>query len=331
MNPSQASGPQTSLASQAHAASISDGRAERMARWAWWTLSFVLFVILFGAVVRITGSGAGCGQHWPSCNGEIAHLPRTTKTLIEYTHRLTSGASLFPVLALVFFAFRDFGKGHLLRKGALFSLVFLLIEALIGAALVRLGLVENDASAARAIVMPLHLVNTSALTAALVLTAWASREPSPTLRLPRNREGWLLALGLVLVLAVSITGAVTALGDTLYPVRSAPTLAAGLARDHQSGSHFLEQLRAVHPLLALATGAFLLYVPFRIREGRSSARLALGARAVLVCTLLQLFAGVANIWLSAPGFMQVLHLALANALWIALVWTWATHQTESLA
>jgi heme A synthase len=297
--------------------------SQRLARFAWKTLLFVLFVILFGAVVRITGSGAGCGQHWPSCNGEIAHLPRTTKTLIEFTHRLTSGASLFPVLALVVLAFRDFGKGHLVRRTASLSLFFLLIEALIGALLVRRGLVENDASLLRAIVMPLHLVNTSALTAALVLTAWASRSPSPRLSMPRNRDGWLLSLGLGLVLVVSVTGAVTALGDTLFPV--------GAARAQGNGAHFLEQLRAVHPVLALAAGALLLYLPFRIRERGGSAALALGARALFFCTLLQLAAGIVNIWLSAPGYMQVLHLALASALWIILVWTWATHQIEGPA
>jgi cytochrome c oxidase assembly protein subunit 15/protoheme IX farnesyltransferase len=328
MTPSQVRS-HTPLAEGPARGSVSGDPAQRMARFAWKTLLFVLFVILFGAVVRITGSGAGCGQHWPSCNGEIAHLPRTTKTLIEFTHRLTSGASLLPVLALVVFAFRGFKKGHLVRRTASWSLFFLLVEALIGALLVRRGLVENDASLLRAIVMPLHLVNTSALTAALVLTAWASREPSPRLGLPRNRDGWLLTCALALVLAVSVTGAVTALGDTLFPVSETHTLRTGLAHDQASGSHFLQQLRALHPVLALAAGAFLLYLPFRIREGGSSADLALGARALFFCTLLQLAAGIVNIWLSAPGYMQVLHLALATTLWIVLVWTWATHQIET--
>lgn len=300
-------------------------------RFAWGTLLFVLFVVLFGAVVRITGSGAGCGQHWPTCNGEVVHLPKTAKTAIEYTHRLTSGASALLVIALGVLAFRRFPRGHLARKAAGYGVLFMVLEALIGAALVRLRLVENDASALRAIVMPLHLVNTSALTAALSLTAWASQHDVPKLRFRGAALVWPCAAGLVLVLVVSITGAVTALGDTVYPVQKSLDLAARLASDHASGAHFLRQLRIVHPLLAFALAGFLLYVPHRAKAhfedafhgselDRVRARLAgPWLRAVWMLASAQVAAGVLNVLLSAPGYMQVVHLALASVLWIALV------------
>jgi heme A synthase len=304
------------------AATASDGIG-RFRRFAWVTLALLVVVILFGAVVRITGSGAGCGQHWPSCNGEVAHLPRTMKTAIEYTHRLTSALSGVPVVALLVMAFRRFGPRHWARRAAVLALVFLIVEALIGAVLVRHGLVENDASVLRAVVMSLHLVNTSALTGALALTAWAS-QPSPKLVRANSTEGWLLALALGGVLLVSVTGAVTALGDTLYPPSETLSLGAKLAEDQASSSHFLRQLRVVHPVLALTVGALLLYLPFRVAESHVSAAAKRWAAAVFVFTLIQVCAGIVNVWLSAPGWMQVLHLGLANALWVCLVMTWAS-------
>jgi heme A synthase len=210
----------------------------------------------------------------------------------------------------------------------------MVLEALIGAALVRLRLVENDASALRAIVMPLHLVNTSALTAALSLAAWASQHGVPKLRFRGSPLVWACAAGLALVLAVSITGAVTALGDTLYPVQKSLDLAKRLASDHESGSHFLRQLRIVHPLLAFGLAGFLFYLPFRAQAhfeqsgpDRDCVRARLAKpwlRAVWLLASAQVTAGVLNIWLSAPGYMQVVHLALASGLWIALVLSFAS-------
>ena len=183
-------------------------------RYAWFVLGYTLLVILFGAWVRITGSGAGCGEHWPTCHGDVVHRPEATETLIEYTHRLTSGLSLLFVIGLLVWS-RRFAKGHLARSAGVGSMVFILTEALIGAGLVIFGLVGDDDSVARAVSMSLHLVNTLVLTACLLAAVYAGR--TTTMTRMRRPSGVALAIGGILLL-ISLTGAVTALGDTLYPV-----------------------------------------------------------------------------------------------------------------
>jgi heme A synthase len=287
-------------------------RESRFARFVWGTLAYTIFVILFGAVVRITGSGAGCGQHWPTCHGEITHLPRSVETAIELTHRLTSGVSLLLVLAALVLAVRTFAEGHPARGAAWLSMGFMVSESLVGAALVLLRLVGENTSLARAAVMAVHLVNTSFLSAAIALTAWLATRPAPREWRPICAlEGALLgALGAILV--VSVTGAITALGDTLYPV----ALAERIAADHGVTATFLERGRAVHPVLAVLAAGFLLGVAAKVRELRPhAATLAWWGTGLVV---LQVGAGVVNILLYAPGWMQVIHLAIGTVLWIAL-------------
>lgn len=265
--------------------------------------------------MRITGSGAGCGQHWPSCNGEVAHLPRSLETSIELTHRVTSGLALVGVILVVVLSFRAFPAGHLGRRASVWALLFMLVEALIGAALVLFALVADNASLGRAVVMPAHLVSTYALTAALYLTL---RRPPPDAPPPVQGAWRLFWLGTAVLVVISGTGALTALGDTLYPP-SAAAIAERLAEDHGAGTTFLQKLRVVHPVLAVLGGAFVATLAARLarRSGRASA--SSSARLVTLAIGAQLVAGLVNVLLSAPGWMQVLHLALALVVWLAFV------------
>lgn len=291
----------------------------RFRRLAWGTLAYTILVILFGAVVRITGSGAGCGQHWPTCHGEIVPVSPKIETIIEFSHRVTSGLCGVIVLALVVAAVRHYPRGHAARVGAWLSLVFTITEALVGAGLVRFGLVGDNDSAARAIVMAAHLVNTSLLTGAIAVAAWAADRPDdPGPRRPlAPRVRWLLAASLLGLLLVGVTGAVTALGDTLYPVEPG-ALGERLQRD-LGGGHFLQRLRLMHPLLACGLGFFTAVVAHNTGgAGADPAVRRLGGWVVLL-VFVQLAAGVVNIALSAPGWMQVVHLALGTVLWVAAV------------
>jgi cytochrome c oxidase assembly protein subunit 15 len=277
-------------------------------RFAAATLAYTAFVILFGAVVRITGSGAGCGQHWPTCHGDIAHLPKTVETAIELTHRVTSGLALVAVLVLWFVTFRDEPRGHPARRLAVGAVLLMLVEALIGAGLVLLSLVGKNDSVMRAIVMPAHLLSTYALTAVLtLLVVW--RAEARALLAPPRVSPLIVAGGLALVL-ISATGAVTALGDTLY-APEAGSLGARLAEDQASGAHFLARLRVVHPVLAVLGAALVAHAARR--AGRPA------SRTVVVLCVVQVAAGTLNVFLSAPGWLQIVHLALALALWIAFV------------
>jgi len=271
-------------------------------------------VILWGAFVRATGSGAGCGAHWPLCNGEVLPRAPALATIIEFTHRATSGVALLAVAFLALRVFRAKPKGHPARRAAAASVLFILSEAAVGAGLVLFRLVADNESVARALFMAVHLMNTFVLLACLTLTAhYCSTGSRPRLA---PRRAWPLAAAALALLLVGTSGAVAALGDTLYPARS---LLGGLAADVSPTSHFLVRLRIAHPLLALvgalAVGAAAASV-LRVHEEAPPRR---AAWSLLGLVLLQLVVGLANVVLLAPVWMQLVHLLLADLVWIAFV------------
>lgn len=257
-------------------------------------------------MVRATGSGAGCGSHWPECNGQVVPFSGSTETAIEFTHRATSGLAFLGVVALWMWAMRSYPRAHRVRLASFWAAVFIFVEVLIGAALVTYEWVGDDASVARAVVDGLHLVNTLFLLAALTLVAWWASGGSP-FRLKGPQARWLI-VSLAAVVLVAAAGALTALGDTLFPESS-------VADDFSSSSHFLVRLRTLHPVLAVATGGYLFVVARRHPTGPASRFAAL----LTVLVAVQLGAGIVNLALSAPLGMQVVHLLLADALWITLV------------
>ena len=282
------------------------------ARYAWSVLAFNVGVVLWGAYVRATGSGAGCGKHWPLCNGEVTPHSAAAATIIEFTHRATSGMDLVLVGLLVVWALRVFPKRHPARLGAVLSAVFLVTEALIGAALVMLEHVAHNTSSARAYSLATHLINTLTLLAFLTLTAWWAGG-RPALR-PRGRGAVTAAVSLLVVALLGVSGAIAALGDTLFPPHS---LAAGLAQDLDPAASIFVRLRALHPLIAAVGSIWLLLYA----AANGTARPDVRRRAWTVGTLLgvQMAAGLTNLLLLAPVWMQILHLLLADLLWISLL------------
>ncbi len=286
--------------------------ARRFARYAWSVLAFNIAVVLWGAFVRATGSGAGCGKHWPLCNGEMLPPSPSLNTIIEFTHRVTSGIDLALVALLVMSAFRAFPPRHAVRLGAALSAAFLFTEALLGAALVLLEHVAKNQSSARAYSLSAHLLNTLTLLACLTLTAWWATRPAPVRK--GGRTLWMAACTLGLVMILGVSGAIAALGDTLFPSRS---LAEGLARDFDPAASIFVRLRILHPMIAALAGAWLLFYAAASAGRRPDLR----PRAWLLLAMVaaQITAGVANLLLSAPVWMQIVHLLLADALWISLV------------
>src|SRR5579872_1122426 len=140
-------------------------------RFSWAVLVYFIAVILWGSLVRATGSGAGCGDHWPLCNGTVLQHSPKVDTIIEFTHRITSGISFFSAVGLLVWVFARTARGHLARAAAVASVAFTLVEAILGALLVKLGLTAQSQSPYRAPYLALHLTNTLLLLAALALTA----------------------------------------------------------------------------------------------------------------------------------------------------------------
>ncbi len=179
------------------------------AKYAWFVVAFNMGVILWGAYVRATGSGAGCGSHWPLCNGVVIPRSQSVETLIEFTHRLSSGVAFLLVVGLLIWAWRVFPKGSIVRNGAVFSMLFMTTEALVGAGLVLFELVADNISIARAVSISIHLVNTFLLLACLSLTAWWSSGGKPVQLSGKNFYMSILGLGFIGMLILGVSGALT--------------------------------------------------------------------------------------------------------------------------
>jgi heme A synthase len=297
------------------------GPVSRIARFAWGVLAYDVAVVAWGAYVRASGSGAGCGQHWPLCNGEIVPRSPRVETIIELSHRVTSGLSLALTVALFVWALRAYPRGHLVRRAAGLTTLLMVLEALLGAGLVLFALVAKNQSLTRAFSVSLHLVNTFLLLASTAVTAWWASGGAP-LRLARVRGQPAVAVGIGVPLAtmflVGASGAVTALGDTLFPPTS---LASGLAQDFAPGAHLFVRLRALHPMFALTAAAAIVVgtgIVRALRPARSVRRLSYLAVVLVVA---QVALGLLNVAMLAPVWMQLAHLALADAVWITLVLT----------
>ena len=296
--------------------SVPETRARFLRRFAVATVAYNLAVIVWGAFVRATGSGAGCGDHWPMCNGEVLPRPRSLEMLVEFTHRITSGVSLLAVLALVVMAFRWTPPGHPVRRGAVFSGALIVSEALLGAGLVLFRLVAGNTSMTRAWFGAAHLVNTFALVAALTLTAWWAFDHRRLALRTRPALSATLAVSVVATMAVAVTGSIAALGDTLFPARS---FAEGYAQDFSAGAHLLLRLRIWHPVVALGATAALIasaIAGFAVTRRPAARRYGI---ALVGAVVTQLALGLANVFLLAPVGLQLLHLLVADLLWVTLV------------
>jgi heme A synthase len=283
--------------------------ADRFRRFAWGALGYTVLVILWGGFVRASGAGAGCGDHWPLCNGEV--IPRTPalNTLIEFGHRVTSGLALPLVIAVWVWARRVFEPGSRVRAAALWSVAFMVLEAAIGAGLVLLEHVAYNVSIARGYWMAGHLVNTFLLLGAMTLTAWwASGGLRP--RLGRLVPTASMAKLLFFTLVLGAGGAVTALGDTLV-------LGGGIDPATDPVVATLVLARIFHPTMAFVVLAILAVTVALFRSGPP--RVTQLGMALLGLFVFQMALGALNVWLLAPIWMQIVHLFVTDVIWITMV------------
>jgi heme A synthase len=290
-------------------------KASSVARFAWATLCFNVAVALWGAFVRATGSGAGCGNKWPGCGGRVLGTSAKAQTIIEFTHRITSGAALLMVVILLFWCWRATLKGNWARYSAVLATAFLANEALLGAALVLLGHVAQDQSAGRILLLCLHFGNTLLLLATLALTAtWLHSGSGNFTLIQKRTEVSAVVVGLLAMLTIGMTGTVAALGDTLFPATS---LRVSLLQDFTSDSPALLHLRLLHPVLAVIAGIYVIWVVLknasrRMRQSRAST-------VLIILLFTEIGIGMLNVLLLAPVWLQILHLLVADTIWISLV------------
>lgn len=278
---------------------------------AWTALVGNVVVILQGAFVRATGAGAGCGSHWPTCNGEVVPWNPTTETLIEFSHRLLSLAVLIIGAWLLRRAWRLRREKPGFFAFAVLAFGFLVVEALLGAATVLFHLTGDNVSMARGLMVAVHLVNSLLLVGTLAGAVVYARQDAPSWPLGLNRQGPLatvLSVGLIGMLVLMFSGGIAAMGNTMFPSES---VAAGIAADFDPAAHPLIRLRILHPVIAITVGLYL-FVSLGIGWWLKPVRQGRGlVQALFVTYLIQLAVGTLNLALLAPIALQLLHLGLA--------------------
>ena len=276
--------------------------------WAWTTLCFFVLVVLEGAVVRATSSGAGCGKNWPLCNGQILpHHPQLA-TIIEFTHRSLTGLSTVMFAVLIAWTFYATPKRHPARMASILAGVLLLIEGALGAVLVLGGYVEKNASNARVFVQGIHFTNTMLLLAAATVVPVLLGEARSIARGLKSA----MAVALLATLVTGATGSVAALADTLFP---SPSFAAAMTADFAANSPLLIRMRWMHPAAALVATVCTVWLIIGFRKRN----MPIPMLTLSVNLIAQIVVGCMDVLFLAPTALQVLHLLSADVFWISLI------------
>jgi heme A synthase len=238
------------------------------------------------------------------------------ETFIEFIHRGSSGIAFLSVIILTVLVFRTYSSNTAIRLGASLSLVFIVTEAIVGAGLVLFELVDENDSVARAITIAVHLLNTFLLLGFLALTAWWMSGRNPPIIRGRDLEMWLLVFGIIGTLFLGMSGSLAALGDTLFPASS---LSEGFQQDISPTAHSLIRLRVLHPIIAITVGAYLVILSGWLMNRHSLKETRSLGRFLQTMVIVQLLAGFINLILLAPVWMQIIHLFLADVVWITFI------------
>ena len=299
-------------------------KLSRFAKYAWFVLAYNILVILWGVFLRASRSGDGCGQHWVTCHGEYIPSAPELKTIIEFSHRITSSIAGLLLIVLLVWAIRRWYVSRAERDrfamvAAIGSFIFVVIEGLLGRSLVLTGNTAMTLTPERPFWMAGHLVNTFILLAFITLTAWFATHGR---RLNFRIEAKYLAIaafGFLVIMAVGVSGSIAALASMLFP---ADSLGTGIEQDFSPTSNVLLRLRVLHPILSILSGVFLVFVSGWLkRESADDKGVKRWSGILSLLIVVQLAFGAATLLTLAPIVMQLGHLFLADAIWISFVLT----------
>jgi heme A synthase len=298
-------------------------QTDRFARYAWFVLAYNIVVILWGVFLRASLSGDGCGEHWLTCGGEVIPSAPQLKTQIEFFHRITSSLAGITVIVLLVAAVVKWkrnktAQNRLVLRMSIASLLFIVIEGIIGGLLVLTGNTAANWTPARPFWMAAHLVNTFTLIAILALTAWfASGGKRFSIFKAERNILLLLLLGTLGIFIVGMSGSVAALSSMLFP---SSTLSEGIAKDFSATSHYILRLRIFHPILSIMTGVFLIFLAgFLRKKDEQNPHTRRWANVLSITVLIQFASGAVTLLMLAPIVLQLIHLFLADLVWIAFV------------
>ena len=297
-------------------------KLSKFARYAWFVLAYNIVVIIWGVFLRASKSGDGCGQHWLTCHGEVIPSAPQLKTIIEFSHRITSMLDGFIVIGLLIWAFLTWKanqsqQNRLVLRMASGSFIFVIVEGLLGAGLVLTGNTAETLTAARPFWMAGHLITTLVLLTFLTLTAWFAGGGKPFNFKAQPKILFLLSLAVTGVLLIGLSGSVAALSSMLFP---SETLTEGITKDFSATSHILLRLRVSHPILSAAVGIYLVFLAGWLKAKTfENFQVRRWANILRTLVLIQFAVGALTLVMLAPIVIQIIHLILADAVWIAFV------------
>lgn len=293
------------------------------AKYAWFVLAYNIVVILWGVFLRASLSGDGCGEHWLTCGGEFVPSAPQLKTQIEFLHRITTTAAgvtviILSVLAIIKWSKNKTAQNKLILRMSFASLLFIIVEGILGGLLVLTGNTAANWTPTRPFWMAAHLINTFTLIAILALTAWFASGGKPFSLIKADRKILLLILlGTLGIFIVGMSGSIAALSSMLFP---SSTLSEGIAKDFSATSHYILRLRIFHPILSILTGVFLIFLAGHLRKtDEQNPQTRRWTNILSVIVLFQFASGAITLLTLAPIVLQLIHLFLADAVWISFV------------
>ena len=264
--------------------------------------------ILAGAFVRATGSGDGCGATWPTCKGRIIPALSDTSELIEFSHRSVSGVLLI-VTIVIFVKSRKFQKDSLVRTVTNYLTFFVIFEALIGAVIVIFEWVGLNSSLPRIIAVPIHLVNTFGLLGCYAILYKILDENIEEIISMFNKNFIFISS---LFLLSGATGSIAALADVLFPSAS---FIEGFLADFDRTSEILTRLRILHPIVSSALSLVLYVYSVRINK-----KYNIRVKPLQTLIFVAVFLGFLNVLSNIILPLSILHLAIADFLWISYIY-----------
>ncbi|MDA9275869.1 COX15/CtaA family protein [bacterium] len=268
-----------------------------------------IFSIIAGAVVRATGSGDGCGSSWPTCNGRVIPSLNSASEQIEFSHRAISGLLLIVTIAIFIKSFNNSVTG-LQKKVINYLTFFVILEALIGAVIVLYEWVGMNSSIPRIAAVPLHLVNTFGLLAMYTIIFKLTQNPEIKISNLIDRKFKIITF---LFILTGATGSIAALADVLFPSES---FIAGIVEDFDSTSEILTRLRVLHPIVSTVLSFVLFNESKRLED-----KFNLKTNQIKILVIIGVTLGVLNVFININIFLSVVHLLVADLLWITYIYT----------
>ena len=268
-----------------------------------------IFSIIAGAVVRATGSGDGCGSSWPTCNGRVIPSLNSASEQIEFSHRAISGLLLIVTIAIFIKSFNN-SVTSLQKKVINYLTFFVILEALIGAVIVLYEWVGMNSSIPRIAAVPLHLVNTFGLLAMYTIIFKLTQNPEIKISNLIDRKFKIITF---LFILTGATGSIAALADVLFPSES---FIAGIVEDFDSTSEILTRLRVLHPIVSTVLSFMLFNESKRLED-----KFNLKTNQIKILVIIGVTLGVLNVFININIFLSVVHLLVADLLWITYIYT----------